>query len=144
MGLKKAELLQLKLKEIRLSHERFKNIFPETYFCNKNTNQFDPTAKIINLDEQVSYLVFSIHNEDKNLKDLVNESHCFTKAAVEAEKLIKHYLTQLKHTTDSLFKALAAYEKRLSQLFTNHETVSDHTDLTSDEVTDLASNVLSM
>ena len=113
---RKVELLNIKISELEIRQERYRNVFYETYVrigdqsktSNLNLN-FSPKA--YQYKDEISKYLYFIEKEHKKIKDLqkVQAKEVLTDV-IDAENRIHDYLHQLKCNSDYLFKALSVWE----------------------------------
>lgn len=152
---RKVELLNIKISELEIRQERYRNVFYETYVrigdqsktSNLNLN-FSPKA--YQYKDEISKYLYFIEKEHKKIKDLqkVQAKEVLTDV-IDAENRIHDYLHQLKCNSDYLFKALSVWEKRLdnfrSKNITPAENLDDGTyEIDTTEMIDLAADVLNI
>lgn len=114
---KKAELLKIRISELEVRKNRYKNVFSEQYFSSvqlKSTNFINLSPQVSKSEEEISKLTYYIDQEHRKILGMNLEGKTKkTRELSEAEDQIHEYLHQLKRSSDSLYKALSVYQKRL-------------------------------
>lgn len=147
---RKAELLDIRISQIKIRQERYMNVFHEKYqrSCqSKNgVNLLDPSPQVYKFQDEISKSLYFIRKEHKTVLDLqvARQGTELSREFLEVESRIHTHLHQLKRSSDSLYKSLSVLEKRLDNFEAEHiRTESfDVPGLNTSELDELVSDVL--
>ena len=160
----KIELLNIKISELDLEHERYRNVFHDLYvraggLSKTSDTGLDLSPKVYKYKEEISkyqYLIEQEHKKIKEFKKLRAKDKDVLTDVIDAGNRIHNYLYQLKwlfyilvviSNSDYLFKTLSFWKKRLDTFKSKNIYPSEDLDdgtykIDSSEITDLAADVL--
>ena len=152
---RKVELLNIKISELELEHERYRNVFYYLYIraggqSKTSDTSLDLSKKVYKFKDEISKYQHLIEQEHKKIKELQNvHSKDVLKEVIVAENHIHDYLHEFKCNSDYLFKALSVWEKRLDTFKSNNISLAEDLDdstyeIDSSEMADLAADVHSI
>lgn len=154
---RKVELLNIKISELELEHERYRNVFYYLYIraggqSKTSDTGLDLSQKVYKFKDEISKYQHLIEQEHKKIKELQNvhgKDKDVLKEVIDAENRIHDYLHELKCNSDYLFKTLSVWEKRLDTFKSNNISLAEDLDdstyeIDSREMADLAADVLSI
>ena len=153
---RKIELLNIKISELELEHERYRSVFHDLYvraggLSKTSDTGLDLSPKVYKYKEEISkyqYLIEQEHKKVKEFQKLRAKDKDVLTDVIDAENRIHDYLHQLKCNSDYLFKTLSVWKKRLGTFKSKNDYPSEDLDdgtykIDSSEIADLAADVLS-
>ena len=147
--LKKAELLQLRASELEIMRERYQTLYNERRvdMRRKSVDELSVGKNVEKNLELTGKYLFLVRKEDKTLQEFTESTNTMQQKML-MKRQMHDYLTNLKKASDSLFKSLAAEERRLKKFRVDYMSLfqSSNSDLSGqplsfDEEQDIATEI---